>query len=210
MFSARSISRLISRKQLCAHRCHQLITTSTQPINDNSHISTIITQSIHTSASSHSSIDLHQLNYIRRQQLFTLIESLPKSRDNALRKINHKNGFGLRFTRCIWDKYPEPSYYTIVRFKPSQHGHQCKIWGIETFRGESNDKIQLIPGIHKHEWRLVPQPELQYPPQIASDKRIAELLLNFDSTRINDEIIKINVHQLPLVKQKIIQSLISQ
>lgn len=155
---------------------------------------------------------LNRLQYVRRQQLHKLISLLPKGNDNKMRKLNHKNGYGLRFTRCVWDKYSEPSYYTVARYKPYQDGHHCKIWGIRTFRGVSDNKIIQIPSTHKHEWRLVVEPELQYPPHIANDKTVAQQLIEFDASDIDDnEIIKsIDVHNLREKKQEFIQKYLAK
>ena len=50
----------------------------------------------------------------------------------------HKGGWGLKFYRKRWAKYPEPSYWTVTRYKPSTHGHKRKVWGVFTWRGQSN------------------------------------------------------------------------
>ena len=48
----------------------------------------------------------------------------------------HKGGWGLKFYRKQWAKYPEPSYWTVTRYKPSTHGHKRKVWGVLTWRGQ--------------------------------------------------------------------------
>ena len=69
-------------------------------------------------------------------RLFSLIAALPKvPSDTPLDANTHKNGFGLKFYRRSWTKYPEPSFWTVTRYKPQTHGHHKKIWGLLTWRG---------------------------------------------------------------------------
>jgi len=68
--------------------------------------------------------------------LFSLIAALPKVPANTPLDANtHKNGFGLKFYRRSWTKYPQPSFWTVTRFKPQTHGHHRKVWGVLTWRG---------------------------------------------------------------------------
>jgi len=87
--------------------------------------------------------------------LYSLIDKLPKpANPDDPSTFFHKNGFGLKFYRKLWNRYPEPCYWTITRFKPSQHGHRPRAWGIFTWRGVSEDRPRKIPGSHKREWRF--------------------------------------------------------
>ena len=76
----------------------------------------------------------------RPYNLFELISLLPKPENphkSAKDTWKHKNGWGLKFYRKPWARYPEPCYWTITRHKPAQHGHSAKLWGILTWRGQS-------------------------------------------------------------------------
>ena len=66
-----------------------------------------------------------------------LIEHIPPPPPDAPQsEWQHKGGWGLKFYRKQWAKYPEPSYWTVTRYKPSTHGHKRKVWGVLTWRGQ--------------------------------------------------------------------------
>ena len=66
-----------------------------------------------------------------------LIEKIPPpAPDTPQSEWQHKGGWGLKFYRKQWAKYPEPSYWTVTRYKPSTRGHKQKVWGVLTWRGQ--------------------------------------------------------------------------
>lgn len=80
-----------------------------------------------------------------------------------LLKEKPNRGIGLKFTRDRWMRYPEPCYWVIdfckLRNKPGPDepprpyfkGKQ-RAWGILTWRGKSNNKIQRVKRPNKREW----------------------------------------------------------
>lgn len=99
----------------------------------------------------------------RQKNLEELIAILPKPADPKDRSTwVHKNGYGMKFYRRIW-KYPEPCFWTLIKWKPRQGSHSPAAWGILTWRGVTEDKPRRIPGIFKREWRFIPQPDLVWP-----------------------------------------------
>ncbi|KAI9918682.1 hypothetical protein PsorP6_011980 [Peronosclerospora sorghi] len=64
--------------------------------------------------------------------------SVSKSFKNAFQVLTpvREYGVGKRVTREIWSKYAEPSYWEVVRIRPSPDLKHGKIFGRFTFRGE--------------------------------------------------------------------------
>jgi len=104
--------------------------------------------------------------------IFEIIEKIPKPiafnpKDKAT--FVHKNGHGLHFARSVWFRYPEPSFYTVTKFKPSMHGHRPKVWGVLTWRGKkTSEKHEQIRSSHKREWRLITDPSPPIPFELPS------------------------------------------
>jgi len=97
------------------------------------------------------------------KNLEELIALLPKPADPKDKSTwVHKNGYGMKFFRRIW-KYPEPCFWTLVKWKPRQGSHSPAAWGILTWRGVTEDRVRRIPGIFKRDWRFIPQPDLVWP-----------------------------------------------
>ena len=55
-------------------------------------------------------------------------------------------GVGKRVTRGIWSNYEEPSYWEVVRIRPSLDLKHGKVYGRFTFRGEW--QCRGLPSIH--------------------------------------------------------------
>jgi hypothetical protein len=71
-----------------------------------------------------------------------LISFLPNSSPEPF----HKNGWGLKFYRSNWTKYPEPTYWTVTKVKPGNENVKAKLWGILTWRGKStNNRLSTRP-----------------------------------------------------------------
>ena len=75
----------------------------------------------------------------QRYSLPQLIERIPRPPAAADKsEWQHKGGWGLKFYRAGWVRYAEPCYWTVTRYKPSTHGHKRKVWGVLTWRGQTD------------------------------------------------------------------------
>lgn len=108
--------------------------------------------------------------------------AVAKSWKNAFQVLTavRDYGVGQRVTRGIWSKYAEPSYWDIVRIRPSPDLRHGKVFGRFTFRGgwrrrgpgrsgvvfdlffvcvrsagKTDPKTKRINGVLKKDWRLV-------------------------------------------------------
>jgi hypothetical protein len=71
----------------------------------------------------------------------------------------HKYGYGLKFYRDFWARYPEPSYWTVVKYRPKpKEGGKARVWGFRTWRGVTEPLPRLITSTHKREWRVLLEP----------------------------------------------------
>ncbi|CAH0482834.1 unnamed protein product [Peronospora belbahrii] len=80
-----------------------------------------------------------------------------KSFKNAFQVLTpvRNYGVGMRVTRGIWSKYVEPSYWEVVRIRPSPDLKHGKVFGRFTFRGKTDPKVKRINGVLKKDWSLV-------------------------------------------------------
>ncbi|TDH74230.1 hypothetical protein CCR75_001477 [Bremia lactucae] len=63
-------------------------------------------------------------------------------------------GVGKRVTRGIWSKYAEPSFWEVVRIRPSPDLKHGKVFGKFTFRGQTDPKVKRINGVLKKDWSI--------------------------------------------------------
>jgi len=83
---------------------------------------------------------------------------LPSKENNDKSTWHHKHGWGLKFYRARWAKYPEPCYWTITKYKPSQMNRQDHVWGVLTWRGVPEAVTRRVSGCRKKEWRYLQEP----------------------------------------------------
>jgi hypothetical protein len=104
----------------------------------------------------------------------------------------HKNGYGLKFYREGWVRFPEPSYWTIVRYKPKLgEGKDAVAWGIRTWRGITETLPRRIPSSHKKEWRILLEPGTQLGPSLGEHWTAPSITLSSaprDSTQLPDDL----------------------
>jgi len=70
----------------------------------------------------------------------------------------HKWGFGLKFYRPKWSRYPEPCYWTVAKYKPRGKKGHPRVWGFRTWRGATEPIPRRVPGINKLDWRILMEP----------------------------------------------------
>lgn len=65
------------------------------------------------------------------------MSAVAKSFKNAFQVLTPTRDYGVgkRVTRGIWSNYAEPSYWEIVRIRPSADLKHGKVFGRLTFRG---------------------------------------------------------------------------
>mmetsp|Transcript_9324 Transcript_9324/g.12827 ORF Transcript_9324/g.12827 Transcript_9324/m.12827 type:complete len:195 (+) Transcript_9324:8-592(+) len=74
-------------------------------------------------------------------------------------------GVGLKVTRELWDRYPEPCYWEVTKTKIVARASP-RAWGVLTFRGsreqvydeekkEMVDRVRKIRGTRKITWKVV-------------------------------------------------------
>jgi hypothetical protein len=60
----------------------------------------------------------------------------------------------MKFYRTEW-RYPEPTYYTVHRYRPANDNQRAKVWGKLTWRGVEEKSISAVTGSRKAQWRYV-------------------------------------------------------
>ncbi|KAL3664896.1 hypothetical protein V7S43_010074 [Phytophthora oleae] len=82
------------------------------------------------------------------------MSAVAKSFKNAYQVLAPTREFGLgkRVTRGIWAKYAEPSYWEVVRIRPSPDLKHGKVFGRFTFRGKTDSQVKRINGTLKKDW----------------------------------------------------------
>jgi len=102
-------------------------------------------------------------------RLNDIVEALPKApKGTAFSSLLHKNGYGLKFYREEWSRYPEPCYWTIVKYKPKLAKEKDAVaWGIRTWRGRTEPLPRMIPSSHKKEWRILLEPGTVLGPSVS-------------------------------------------
>eukprot|EP00823_Brevimastigomonas_motovehiculus_P003897 TRINITY_DN245_c1_g1_i1.p1 TRINITY_DN245_c1_g1~~TRINITY_DN245_c1_g1_i1.p1 ORF type:complete len:352 (+),score=66.57 TRINITY_DN245_c1_g1_i1:84-1139(+) len=91
----------------------------------------------------------------RGRSVFDLVEALPVPPKYDAQKPStwlHKHGWNLNVSRKLWLRYPEPSYWTIARYKPRLDGHRPQVWGVLTWRGKPYPAAEKIHGPNKRDW----------------------------------------------------------
>eukprot|EP00128_Syssomonas_multiformis_P003461 Colp12_sorted_trinity150504_noHs@20813 len=88
-------------------------------------------------------------------------------------------GQGQRLHRKIWNKWGEDKcYWTVVKVVPKEGNLlRGKAFGIFTWRGQTDGKVQSIKGVLKKQWKLVPGgnvPSLPRKPEVAEAVESAE------------------------------------
>lgn len=79
-----------------------------------------------------------------RRNLFELITTQPQF------------GVGTRVARSLWKGYD--TYFTVTKVRPSKDLRHGTAWGVQTWRGQSQQVEQRIPGALKKEWRFFTPP----------------------------------------------------
>ncbi|CAI5719229.1 unnamed protein product [Hyaloperonospora brassicae] len=85
------------------------------------------------------------------------MSAVTKSFKNAFQVLTsaREYGVGKRVTRGIWSHYDEPSYWEVVRIRPSLDLKHGKAYGRFTFRGKTDPKVKRINGVLKKDWSFV-------------------------------------------------------
>ena len=65
-----------------------------------------------------------------------------------------KAGIGMKVTRALWDRYPEPTFWEVTRTKVAKRASP-RAWGVLTFRGKREDKERKIRCTRKETWREI-------------------------------------------------------
>ncbi|KAG2803870.1 hypothetical protein PC118_g18604 [Phytophthora cactorum] len=84
------------------------------------------------------------------------MSAVAKSFKNAFQVLTpvREYGVGKRVTRVIWDKYAEPSFWEVVRIRPSPDLKHGKVFGRFTFRGKTDPQVKRMNGVLKKDWSL--------------------------------------------------------
>ncbi|KAG7379436.1 Glutathione S-transferase theta-1 [Phytophthora pseudosyringae] len=82
------------------------------------------------------------------------MSAVAKSFKNAFQVLTpvREYGVGKRVTRGIWSKYAEPSYWEVVRIRPTPDLKHGKVFGRFTFRGTTDPQVKRINGVLKKDW----------------------------------------------------------
>ncbi|XP_068193302.1 small ribosomal subunit protein mS34 [Antennarius striatus] len=70
-------------------------------------------------------------------------------------------GVGRLFTRKSWlEDHTEPSYWHITKVKvdyTAENMDHGKAWGIQTFKGKTEEQVKEVDKVMYHDWRLIPK-----------------------------------------------------
>ncbi|KAG2771656.1 hypothetical protein PC129_g17585 [Phytophthora cactorum] len=133
------------------------------------------------------------------------MSAVAKSFKNAFQVLTpvREYGVGKRVTRVIWDKYAEPSFWEVVRIRPSPDLKHGKVFGRFTFRGKTDPQVKRMNGVLKKDWSLWRRATQLLPVRLECNTRrvLRSVVMQVDSLR-EDRHIAIVLFSVPQQYQR--------